>query len=149
MPQATAVSPETLSETAKATIQAYNDKDWNRARSLLTPDFVYDEVATGLKVEGPDEAIPAWKGWAQAFPDSKGTIHSALVSGSSVVLELTWKGTHKGPLQSPNGAIEPTGKPIELRGCMILELAGEKVRLERHYFDMATLFEQLGLRPLT
>jgi predicted ester cyclase len=62
-----------------------------------------------------------------------------------VVLELTWKGTHQGPLQTPNGAIAATGQRIEVRACAIVEIAGEKARAQRHYFDMATLFQQLGV----
>jgi hypothetical protein len=51
MAQAT-LSPQTLTKTAKALIEAYNDKNWERAKASLTPDFVYDEVATGRKVTG-------------------------------------------------------------------------------------------------
>ena len=144
--QATAVSPPALIDAAKAPVLAYNDKNWDRLRASITPDFVYDEVATGRKPQGVDAFIPVWQGWAQALPDSKATFSSALVSGNSVVLELTWKGTHKGPLQTPKGAIAATGKAIEIRACMIVEIAGEKARLNRHYFDMATLFEQLGVK---
>ena len=145
-PQATAVSPQALIDAAKAPALAYNDKNWDKVRSSITPDFTYDEVATGRKTQGPDQLISLWQGWAQAFPDSKATFHSALVSGNSVILEVTWKGTHKGQLQTAKGPVSATGKPIEIRACMIVETAGDKARLERHYFDMATLFEQLGAR---
>ena len=144
--QATALSPQALIDAAKAPLLAYNDKDWARAKASITPDFVYDEVATGRKQQGADLVIPLWQGWAQAFPDSKATFHSALLSGDSVVLEVTWKGTHKGPLQTPGGSIAPTGKAIEIRACNILEIAGDKARSQRHYFDMATLFQQLGVK---
>jgi steroid delta-isomerase-like uncharacterized protein len=144
--QATAVSPQALIDAAKAPILAFNDKNWDRVRASITPDFVYDEVASGRKPQGADAVIPVWQGWAQAFPDSKATFNNALVSGNSVVLEVTWKGTHQGPLQTPKGAIAATNKPIEIRACFIVELAGERARLQRHYFDMATLFEQIGVK---
>jgi steroid delta-isomerase-like uncharacterized protein len=144
--QATAVSPQALIDAAKAPILAFNDKNWDRVRASITPDFVYDEVATGRKPQGADAVIPVWQGWAQAFPDAKATFNDAMVSGDGVVLEVTWKGTHRGPLQTPKGAIAATNKPIEIRACFIVELAGEKARLQRHYFDMATLFEQLGVK---
>jgi steroid delta-isomerase-like uncharacterized protein len=144
--QATALSPQTLIDASKALIQAYNDKNWDRVRAAVTPDFVYDEVATGRKVEGADAAISIWQGWAQAFPDSKGTFNQALASGDRVLLEVTWKGTHKGQLQTPSGPVEPTGKTIEIRACLINEMSGEKTRVERHYFDMGTLLAQLGLK---
>ena len=143
--QATALSPQTLIEAAKASVLAYNDKDWDRVRTVATPDVVYDEVATGRKAEGIDQVLPLWQGWARAFPDSKAAFHNAIASGSSVMLEITWNGTHKGPLETPNGPVPPTGKTIAIRACMVVELEGERVKRERHYFDMATLSQQLGL----
>jgi steroid delta-isomerase-like uncharacterized protein len=145
MAQAT-LSPQTLTKTAKALIEAYNDKDWERAKASLTPDFVYDEVATGRKVKGIDDTLDAWKGWARAFPDSKADFQGAHVAeNGTVVLELTWKGTHQGPLQTPQGSIAATGKRIEVRACAVVQIAGEKARSQRHYFDMATLLQQLGV----
>jgi steroid delta-isomerase-like uncharacterized protein len=146
MAQATALAPQALINAAKGLILAYNEKDWGKAKASITPDFTYDEVATGRKTSGADAAIEAWKGWAQAFPDSKGTFQGARAAeDGTVVLELTWKGTHQGPLQTPMGPIAATGKPIEVRACAIVEVAGEKARAQRHYFDMATLLRQLGV----
>lgn len=146
MAQATAASPQTLINAAKGMILAYNEKDWVKAKTTITPDFVYDEVATGRRTSGADAALEAWKGWAQAFPDSKATFQAAHTSDDgTVVLELTWKGTHKGPLQTPTGSIPPTGKGIEVRACAIVEVKGDKARLQRQYFDMATLLQQLGV----
>lgn len=144
--QATAVSPQALIDAAKAPFVAYNEKNWERVKSTITPDFVYDEVASRRKAQGPDAAIGLWQGWAQAFPDSRCSFDNALVSGDRVVLEVTWRGTHRGQLQTPNGPIAATGKPIEIRACAVVELAGEKAKVQRHYFDMATLFEQLGVK---
>jgi len=144
-PQATTVSPQTMIDAAKAPILAYNDKNWQKAKASITPNFLYDEVATRRRVEGADQVIGLWKGWAEAFPDSKGTFHAAHVSGSTVVLEVTWKGTHQGPLQTPKGSIPATGKRIEIRACNVFEVAGEQVRTQRQYFDMATMLQQLGV----
>ena len=143
--QATALSPQALIEAAKATIIAYNEKNWDELSRLVTDEFTYDEVPTGRKGEGLAAVLPFWQGWAKAFPDSRATIHNAFASGNSVVVEMTWTGTHSGPMQSPDGSIQPTGKLIAVRACMVIEMAGERVKQERHYFDMATLFQQLGL----
>jgi steroid delta-isomerase-like uncharacterized protein len=145
MPASTTVtSPQQLINTAKAPMLAYNAKDWKAARSAITDDFIYDEVGTRRKVQGADQALSLWKDWAAAFPDSKASFDNALVSGETVVLEVTWRGTHTGPLQTPRGPLAPTGRRIELRGCMVLEVAGDRVRAQRQYFDMATMMEQLG-----
>jgi steroid delta-isomerase-like uncharacterized protein len=148
MAQATALSPQALANAAKALIEAYNEKNWEKAKASITPDFVYDEIATGRKLTGADAALEAWKGWAQAFPDSKGSFQGTHVAeGGTVVLEVTWTGTHQGPLQTPRGPVAPTGRRIEIRACAVVEIAGEKARTQRHYFDMATLLQQIGVMP--
>jgi predicted ester cyclase len=51
---------------------------------------------------------------------------------------------HSGPLQTAKGTIAPTGRRIEIRACMVSEIADDRVSVNRHYFDMATLMQQLG-----
>lgn len=143
--QTTLIPEQQLVEAAKAPELAYNEKNWDAFRASVTPDFMYDEVATQRKVQGVDQALAVWQGWATAFPDSKATFHSAFVSGNTVTLEVTWQGTHQGPLQTSQGPIAPTGRRISLRACMVVELAEQKAKEERHYFDLATLMQQLGL----
>ena len=143
--QSTMLSPQQLIEAAKAPTLAYNQKDWNAVRASITPDFIYDEVGTGRKVQGADQTIALWKGWAEALPDSKATFDNVVASGNTVLLEITWRGTHTGPLQTPKGSFAATGKVIEVRACAVVELADGKAKLQRHYFDMATLLQQLGI----
>jgi steroid delta-isomerase-like uncharacterized protein len=139
------VSQQQLVDAAKTPILAFNEKDWDAVRASITSDFIYDEVATGRRVQGVDEVIPLWQGWATAFPDARATFHSALASDSTVVLEVSWRGTHQGPLQMPQGSIPPTENRIDIRACFVVEVAGDKARLQRHYFDMATMMQQLGV----
>ena len=97
------------------------------------------------KVEGIGLVLDVWKGWGAAFPDSKATFHSACASGNTVVIELTWNGTHTGPMATPDGEVPATGKSISMRGVIVSELEGGKVASARQYFDMATMMSQLGL----
>ena len=143
--QSTMISQKQLIDAAKAPLIAFNEKDWDAVRASITSDFVFDEVGTNRKVQGVDQVIPLWQDWATAFPDARATFNRALPSDKTVVLELTWNGTHKGPLQTPQGPIAATGKRIEIRSCMVTEIAGDKAKLQRHYFDMATMLQQLGV----
>lgn len=136
---------QSLIDAAKAPTIAYNAKNWNAVKDAVAAKFVYEEVGTHRKVRGIKDVLGVWKGWATAMPDSKAKFHSALVSGNKVVVEVTWRGTHKGPLQMPTGAIPPTGKKIELRACQVVQIAGGKAQSMRQYFDMATLLQQLGV----
>jgi steroid delta-isomerase-like uncharacterized protein len=114
-------------------------------KAAIAPSFVYDEVATHRKVQGVEQVTALWQGWATALPDSKATFHNAVVSGETVLLEVTWNGTHTGPLQTPTGSLAATGKRIELRACQVFQIAEGKAQSMRQYFDMATLMQQLGV----
>jgi steroid delta-isomerase-like uncharacterized protein len=142
--QSTMIPQQQLIDAAKAPVLAFNDKNWDAVRASITPDSIYDEVATNRKVQGADQVIPLWQGWATAFPDAKATFQRELVSGDTVILEVTWRGTHKGPLQTPNGPIAATGNRIDVRACMVVELVGDKAKEQHHYFDMGTILQQIG-----
>ena len=139
---------QALVDAAKASILAYNEKDWDAVKRTVTSGLVYDEVSTNRKTQGVDEVITTWKGWATAFPDSKATFEDAHVSGNTVILELTWRGNHTGALQTPAGEVPATGKPIEVRACQIIDVVDGKTQQVRHYFDMATLMKQIGATPV-
>ena len=131
-------------EIAKASITAYNQKDWGKAKETLAPDAVYDEKGTHRRIQGAGEIISAWQGWAKAFPDSKATILREFASGDTAVFELVWKGVHTGPLQTPTGTIPASNKPIEMPACQVVQVEGGKVKSASHYFDMLTMLTQIG-----
>jgi steroid delta-isomerase-like uncharacterized protein len=132
-------------DVAKEQILAYNEKDWNRARTSLTPDMTYNELATHRDIKGVDDVLTAWKGWATAMPDSRATFKSEVASGNTAVLEMTWKGTHNGTLKMADREIPATGKKFELPACQVIEVSNGKVKSVRHYFDINSLFDQLGI----
>ena len=135
---------QSVIDTAKAQIVAYNQKDWNAVSGVLAPACVYDEVGTQRRIQGLSDILTAWRGWATTLPDSNASFDNVSVSGNTVTLELTWRGTQTGPLQTPTGLLPPSGRKIELRACQVVDVADGKVQAVRHYFDMATLLRQLG-----
>jgi steroid delta-isomerase-like uncharacterized protein len=136
-----------LINAAKAPINIYNDKNWGALKDAVVPGFKYDEVASHRKLEGVEPVLETWKGWATAFPDSKATFHAAHVAGdNTVILEITWNGTHTGPMMSPTGdEIPATGKSLDMRSCIVSEIADGKVAKQTQYFDLLTMMTQLGL----
>jgi steroid delta-isomerase-like uncharacterized protein len=131
-------------ETAKAITTAYNDKNWEKVRGMLVEKGIYDEKATRRRIQGVEQVIAAWQGWAKAIPDSKATFIAEYVSGNTAVLEVVWKGVHTGPLQMPTGTIPASNKPIEIPACQVVKVEGGKVQSFTHYFDMVTLLSQIG-----
>ena len=131
-------------EIAKASITAYNEKDWGKAKDLLAADAVYDEKGTHRRIQGDGNIIDAFQGWANAFPDSKATFVSEFGSGDTAVLELVWKGVHTGPLQTPTSIIPASNKPVEMPACQVIQVEGGKIKSASHYFDMLTMLTQIG-----
>jgi steroid delta-isomerase-like uncharacterized protein len=142
------MSEQTLVDAAKAPIIAYNEKNWDAATRAISPGLAYDEVATHRQLRGAVDVIAAWKGWAAAFPDSKATFEAAHVSGNTVILEVTWRGTHTGVLRTSTGEIPATGRQIDMPACQIVEVADGKAQRIRQYFDMATMMAQLGVNTV-
>jgi steroid delta-isomerase-like uncharacterized protein len=136
---------QAIVDAATAPILAYNAKNWDEVARTITSDAIYDEVANRRAARGGSDVVTMWKGWAEAMPDSNATIESVHVSGDTVILELTWRGTHTGPLRTPGGDLPATGNTMEVRSCFIADVADGKTRVMRHYFDMATMLAQLGI----
>jgi len=134
----------TVLEIAKASITAFNEKNWNKMKALYASDAVYDEKATHRRIQGPDQIIEALRMWTTAFPDAKGTIVRELAVGDLAVLELVWNGTHTGPLQTPAGTIAASSRPVRVPACSVMQIEGERVKLDTHYFDLLTLLTQIG-----
>jgi len=132
-------------DVARGFVQAFNGADWNRYEALLAPDSLYDEVGTGRRAQGAHEITDLLKGWKQALPDAEGTVTSAVDSGDTAVLEVTWNGTFTGPWATPQGEAEPTGKHQTTRACIVFTFEGDTIKESRQYFDSMSMMQQLGM----
>ena len=145
--QTDALSTDELVKIARKQIDAFNNGDWEQARELLTSDARYHELGTERAIEGPEQIIELFKDWKTAFPDAVGTVTSSVASGDTAVLEVTWKGTHTGPLTTAAGTIPASGKHQETPAAIFYVFEGPKIKASRHYFDAMTLLKQIGAEP--
>ncbi len=104
-------------------------------------------MGTERKFEGPEKIVELFKGWKQAFPDAVGTVTSAVASGDKAALEVTWNGTHTGPLATAEGTIPASGKRQETPAAYFFTFDGNRIKDSRHYFDAMTLLKQIGAQP--
>ena len=139
------MAEQDLIPAARDAVEAFNASDWERYKTAMTSDCVYDEVGTSRILRGVGEIIQCLQEWKQSMPDVRGTVTNAWAVGNTVVLEITWKGTHTGPLQGPSGMVPPTGKQQTTRAGWVLNFDGGKIKDSRHYFDMFSFMQQLGL----
>jgi steroid delta-isomerase-like uncharacterized protein len=136
-----------LRDLVRASIEAFNDADWDRWRKLHAPNIVYDEIATNRRLTGHTECVQGLKGWRQAFPDLKGTITNLVTSENQAVLEVKWEGTHKGDLKTPFGVIPPSYTHDVTRAILVLKVEKNLIIEDRHYFDFMTVLRQAGMIP--
>lgn len=141
------MAEQELVRIARDVVDAFNAGDWERSKALLTPSALYNEVGTQRRLHGPAEIIPALQGWRQAMPDVKGTVTNAFATGNTAVLEVTWEGTHTGPLMGPGGTIPATAKRQVTPSAWIFEFDGDKIKESRNYFDMLAFLQQIGAVP--
>jgi ketosteroid isomerase-like protein len=47
-------------------IDAFNQADWERFRSRVTDDVVYEETGTGRRVDGAGTYVELCQGWRRA-----------------------------------------------------------------------------------
>ena len=127
--------------------EAYNERDFDKFASLVAPDFIFNEMPTGKVIKGLEEFRQIWDIWTTAFPDNIGEIKNAFTADRDmVVLELSWSGTHQGPLATPDKEIPPTGKRFENgAACQLVTVMNGKVTKINHYFDILTILTQLGV----
>ena len=131
-------------DIAKSGIEAFNNGDWDAVKEAFTDNPTYNELASGRSITGADGIVEALQGWKTAFPDAVGTVTNAFASGDHVSLEISWNGTHTGPLETPDGTIPASGKEQTTPASMTVRLEGDKIAEQRHYFDMLTLLTQIG-----
>jgi len=137
----------TATETATRLLEAFNDADWDAFRAGVTDDVVYVESGTGRRIEGADAYLALCHGWRTALPDVSGTVHRSLEGDGVVAQEVTWTGTHDGPLPTPDGDIPATGRAVSVEATLWIETRGDAVAEVHHHLDVMALMAQIGGYP--
>ena len=141
------MAEQDLIKVARGLVEAFNRSDWEGCRAALAADALYDEVGTARRLQGVAQIIQGLQGWKGAMPDVKGTVTNAVATGNTAVLEVTWQGTHTGPLPGPTGTLPATGKRQTTRSGWLLNFDGGRIKESRHYFDMLSFMQQIGALP--
>jgi steroid delta-isomerase-like uncharacterized protein len=105
----------------------------------------YEIVPTGDVYDGADEVARYFDETRTAFPDQRNELIALHHGDGAVIAEFELKGTHLGPLRG----MPPTGQEFACRMIAVFEFedGGDGIVCERVYFDVATIFGQLGLLP--
>jgi predicted ester cyclase len=82
-----------------------------------------------------------------AFPEIEFSVDTWIEAGDTLVAEGRVKGTHTGPLKTPQGEMAATGRRLDLTFVDILRARGDRISLLHVYFDRLEMMSQLGLIP--
>jgi len=127
---------------AREYLEGWNRRDWARWRELFHPQYTYNG-GDGQVQKGPEFGLALGQMFATAFPDGKLEIQRIHTVGDVAITEFIARGTHRGDLMG----IAPTGRPMTLPVCNVIEVRDGKIYAEREYMDMLHMMQQLGVAP--
>jgi steroid delta-isomerase-like uncharacterized protein len=124
--------------------ELWNNRDFDAMARFASDDVESVQIPGNTTARGRDGYRHMAEAWATAFPNARIEIKRVIADDSTAVVEFVGRGRHTGPLESPEGTIDPTNRDAELSCCDVLEMEEGLVRRVRSYFDSATLMRQLG-----
>jgi len=127
-----------------------SDPAWlDKSMAAFAADAEDIDVPSGAILRGPDGHKRIALFFAESFPDGRVELTNAFATEDQVTLEgtLCWNDT--GSLHLPSGALPSMRCSGELRCCFVFQIRNGKIVNNRHYYDMMTMLEQLGLAPVT
>lgn len=126
-------------------IQAINTRDGATVAQRYTDTATIlgqsDEPLRGSKAISDN-----YDSYFRAYPDFSFELKSSMEDGRLLSCEGIVRGTHNGPLATPDGDIAPTGRKVEIDVAAFFDITADGLIAEdRTYFDSAVMMSQLGL----
>lgn len=94
--------------------QAWNENRYDDVLALCAEDMDTVSYSNGFIAKGKDNFRAFFLGFKAAFPDITITHRNIVASGDWVAVEFGATGTNTGTLMTPNGAVPPTGRRVEM-----------------------------------
>jgi steroid delta-isomerase-like uncharacterized protein len=128
---------------ARGYFEAMAARDTTRMLDHWSPEGI-DELVPLTVLRGHAEIREYFDGLFAAVPDLDVTAQRVVSDDNSAVVEWRLEGTFAG---APFQGIEPTGRPVEMRGLDVLDIEDGKVVRNTGYYDGAAFVRQVGMLP--
>jgi steroid delta-isomerase-like uncharacterized protein len=118
-------------------------------RDLSNPELIWAEdavdhfLAVGDAV-GRDGIVAFFEGLFAALPDFTVEVERVVATDTMLVVQWTGRGTFTGARFQ---GVRPTGRPVEIRGCDVVEMRDRLVIDNTVYWDGAAFARDVGLLP--
>lgn len=130
---------------SRSMFAAISKGDTTKIRELCSPTMVH--VEAGGTFRGIDEVAAHYKGMSAPFPDLEIVIDRQFQEGDTVVTEMRFTGTQSAPMTTPQGVLPPTGRRVDVPGCVLHTIRDGKITQHTGYYDQMLFLGQLGLLP--
>ena len=131
-------------KAVRSAYQVAEDKDFSGWVNCFTEDGTFTDQSIMVTYRGKELSRPV-EIYATAFPDMHRELYRFFVDGDTVIVELALQGTQTGPLKSPLGTIQPTGKRMDAPCCDVFRLKNGKIQSFNCYPSGTVIFAQLGV----
>jgi ketosteroid isomerase-like protein len=129
----------------QSALEAAVTGDEARLEQVYTDDVTgWSPTATATSRE---DLLADLRGHRGVFSDVDLALDAVDEVGDKVIAEWRLAATHTGPLELDELRLDPTGRRVELRGVLIAEFEGERIKRFRQYWDEVALLDGLGLLP--
>ena len=126
---------------------AVNSQDFERFTSFFADDGQFKDVSSDHVYRGKSEIRGMAEKWVKALPDMKFQLSNVIGSNDVFCVELSLVGTHKGPLDGPQGVIPASGKKVNVPACDVIRFRNGKIQSLNCYFAATILLNQIGAMP--
>jgi steroid delta-isomerase-like uncharacterized protein len=140
--EASTTSP---TDTATRDFEALVRRDADGMAATYADDAVADIVPIGI-IRGPSEIREFFEGLFAAVPDMETTYEIVATNDNTVVVEWRNRGTFNGAAFQ---GVEPTGKPVEMRGVDVIKVKDDRIAHNTAYYDGLEFARQIGMMPAT
>lgn len=131
-------------ELIRRFVRAGNDRDFEALEAIVHPAFERHCPAT------PDVEVRSFEDFrrflerdAQAFPDSRVTLHELVAEGDLVAFWATYAGTQEGPM----GPFPASGERLEIEFAGIFTIRDDRITHLRLTWDNLSALARLGHLP--
>jgi predicted ester cyclase len=123
-------------------------RDWDGFSRLHTESVVSYSPINPAPVKGIEAHRKSIEAFMSAFPDFQMKRGLVFGDGDWVFAEYVFTGTHKGPMNTPDGkTIPPTNKSVRFELATTGRFENGKLAEEHTYFDRLSMLTQLGIKP--
>ena len=131
-----------------ALARRYLTELWGKGKLELIEELVDDDIALiDPMTPEPAKGVEALKqridGMGKTFTEGETVIDEVVVAGDTVTVRTRWMGVHSGDFFG----LAPTSRRVTCPAAEIIKIRNGKVVENTSYFDLYSMFQQLGALP--